>query len=208
MTEPTNRDPDLPDRDSNMSKLTTRPVDTFVASRLMWAKGYLVAVRRRWPERRLGIGVLVAACAFAIALLVPDAALAGGASRKPSGISDPAVHAVRWGCLIGLGVVLAIVLLGVLVRAQVSRLFSGQDNRMSTSKTMAAVWTLIVAALFLGCAYVRSFSIIPRRWTPPVPRAWSGSTRSCSAGRWGPRSCRARDTGHSRSASNSGWWRG
>lgn len=84
--------------------------------------------------------------------LFPAVAAAGGAGGLVAS-SSAAAHAVRWGCLIGLGVVLLILLIGLLVGARVTTLFVGADNRVSTSKTIAIVWTLLVAAVLFGLIY-------------------------------------------------------
>jgi hypothetical protein len=55
--------------------------------------------------------------------------------------------------LIGVGVDAGVLLFGLLVGAHISRLFVGQDNRISTSKTVAATWTLVVVAALIGIVY-------------------------------------------------------
>ena len=87
-------------------------------------------------------------------LLVPAVALAGGVNEPASSAttSFEPQEAARWGYLIGLGVVLLLLL--VFMAASPWRgLFIGQDNRVSTSKTVATVWTMIVAAALLGAVY-------------------------------------------------------
>ena len=84
----------------------------------------------------------------------PSVAVAGGAAAAPTHASatfEPQ-EAARWGYLIGLGVVLLLLLLFAAARPW-RGLFVGQDNRISTSKTVATVWTLVVAAAFLGAVY-------------------------------------------------------
>lgn len=63
-------------------------------------------------------------------------------------------EAVRLGFLIGIGLeALVIVLLVFLTRVPMSTLVVGKDKRVSTSKTVAAAWTLIVAAALLALVY-------------------------------------------------------
>ena len=68
-------------------------------------------------------------------------------------IHGDAVEQVRWGCLLGLGVNVAVLALGALVDAHPMKLFIGDDNRISTSKTIAAIWTLVVVATLVGMVF-------------------------------------------------------
>ncbi|GAC1653099.1 MAG: hypothetical protein NVS4B6_29580 [Mycobacterium sp.] len=95
------------------------------------------------------MGALVALASVTWLLVVPAAMAAAQASTT----SAPAARAVRWGFLIGLGVDAVILILGLLCGARVTRLFVGFDGRVSTSKTIAAVWTLLVAAVLFGVVY-------------------------------------------------------
>jgi hypothetical protein len=98
--------------------------------------------RPRW----LGAAfVVMTVCAASLAA-TPSALAASTASR-------PAEHAVRWGFLIGV-VVGAIILGGAaVIGAHVTMLFVGYDNRLSTSKTIAAVWTMVVFAALIAIVY-------------------------------------------------------
>jgi hypothetical protein len=69
-----------------------------------------------------------------------------------------AAASVRWGCLIGLGVVTGMLLIGQLVGANVLTIFLGQDKRVSTSKTIAAVWTLLLGAVLFGFVWANLFN--------------------------------------------------
>lgn len=80
---------------------------------------------------------------------LPAAAAAAG----PAPPSHAAVSATRWGLLIGLGAVVAITLLLTLVDAEIRTLIVGHDNRVSTSKTVAVVWTVVVAAALIALIY-------------------------------------------------------
>jgi hypothetical protein len=86
-----------------------------------------------------------------LAALAPEVATAGGA-EAPAGPSHETTEAVRWGLLIGAGVVLAIALL---LKGTVLRVIIGVDERVSTSKTVATVWTFVIAAALLGLVYAR-----------------------------------------------------
>jgi phospholipase C len=103
------------------------------------------AARGRRPTH--GAGVL--SLGVALGLVLPATALAavGG------GPSPAAEHATRWGLLIGLGAVVAVLLLGLAFGARISTLVIGKDHRISTSKTIAAVWTVVVAAALIGLVY-------------------------------------------------------
>ncbi len=104
-----------------------------------------VRARRRW-QTVLGAGVLFT---LALLLLRPQVASAGGAI-VPVQSSHETMEAVRWGFLIGLGVVLAF---GALLMPTVLKVIIGADGRVSTSKTIATVWTFVVAAALLALVY-------------------------------------------------------
>jgi hypothetical protein len=94
---------------------------------------------------------VVASAVLAVFVLAPEA-LAAAEATVPLR-HGAAVAQVRWGFLIGLGAVVGIGVLGRLVGARLSTVFIGQDNRLSTSKTIAAIWTLVVAATLIGMVY-------------------------------------------------------
>ena len=103
--------------------------------------------RGRWRVRALLALLVLAATSWL--LVVPAAMAAAHASTT----SAPAARAVRWGFLIGLGIDAAVLIVGRLFGARVNRLFVGFDGRVSTSKTIAAIWTLVVAAALFGMVY-------------------------------------------------------
>jgi hypothetical protein len=113
-------------------------------------------VSKAWDARRIvAVAAVWVASALLVPLLAPGVALAAGAvapAESKAG-SNAAVVSTRIGLAIGLAVVLGILVLGTIFRAHVSRLFIGQDNRVSTSKTVAAVWTMLVAAALFGFVY-------------------------------------------------------
>ena len=96
------------------------------------------------------LGALALTFVLAGVSALPDA-FAATVARKPA--SHAAEHAVRWGYLIGVGADLAVLLSGAVIGARASRLFVGDDNRLSTSKTIAAVWTMVVAAALIAVVY-------------------------------------------------------
>jgi hypothetical protein len=102
---------------------------------------------------RLGCGrawLWLAGGALAGLLLIPGVAqAAAGAAAASLQASD---RAVRWGLLIGFGGALAIAVGAELVGAGRGVLI-GTDGRVSTSKTVAAAWTLIVVAGLIGLVY-------------------------------------------------------
>ncbi len=93
----------------------------------------------------------LAACGLLGAGLIlwPQVAHAAGALTPPS--SHETGEAVRWGFLIALGAEILFVLL--LGRTRVLKVIVGVDNRVSTSKTIATVWTFVVAAALLALVY-------------------------------------------------------
>lgn len=107
-------------------------------------------VEFRWADKhRLGM-TAIGGVALALFVVAPEAFAA--VTDKPS----PHAHAIeqlRWGCLIGLGVGVAILGLGWLFGAHPKSVFIGDDGRISTSKTIAAVWTLVVVATLIGMVY-------------------------------------------------------
>jgi hypothetical protein len=94
--------------------------------------------------------------AMCCCLLAPAVALAA-ASGAHAG-SHAAAASVRWGCLIGLGVVGGLLLIGQLAGARVIGIFLGHDKRVSTSKTIAAVWTLLLASVLFGFVWANLFN--------------------------------------------------
>jgi hypothetical protein len=63
------------------------------------------------------------------------------------------MEAVRWGFVLAL-VVEGLLLLGLrLVGVRLAKLIIGDDGRVSTSKTIAVVWTFVVAAILLAIVY-------------------------------------------------------
>jgi hypothetical protein len=101
----------------------------------------------------LGLGLTVM-----LGLLWPEAARAGGAMALSATIvpKDVASEAVRWGFLIGLGVDLAVLAIAWITNVKPLKLIVGTDNRISTSKTIATVWTLVVAAALLAFVYANT----------------------------------------------------
>jgi hypothetical protein len=98
--------------------------------------------------------VAVTLLALLALLLLPEAASAGGAVQTTAVTSAVTTHetgeAVRWGFLIGTGLVLAV---GLLLRHTVLNIVIGADKRLSTSKTIATVWTFVIAAALLALIY-------------------------------------------------------
>jgi len=97
-----------------------------------------------------GTGVTVA---LLLVLLPPQAAHAAGALVVPptEGNGGPSV---RIGFLIAVGVELGLALFfQFIARVDVSKVFVGTDNRISTSKTIAAVWTFVVGAALFAVVY-------------------------------------------------------
>ena len=94
--------------------------------------------------------LLLAAAALAVSLLVPDVALA--ATKHAA--SPQSNAAVRWGLLIGIGGATALTVLIALVGPG-RALVIGVDNRLSTSKTIATGWTVVVAGALVGMIYAQ-----------------------------------------------------
>jgi hypothetical protein len=64
-----------------------------------------------------------------------------------------AAEAVRYGILIGFVAEGVLIALLSWMGAPLAKLLIGQDNRVSTSKTIAVAWTLVVAALLTAMVY-------------------------------------------------------
>ncbi len=100
-------------------------------------------------DRRWLLGV-----ALTLFVLLRCAVASAAASTAPTHApSHAAAHAVRWGFLIGIGVEVVIVVALALSTSVVRMLVIGQDNRLSTSKTIAAIWTFVVAAALFALVY-------------------------------------------------------
>lgn len=100
---------------------------------------------------RNGSKLLLAAAVLAGSLVAPETALAA-AQHVAQSASHKSNEAVRFGLLIGIGGLGLIAVLASVVgpgRAVVI----GVDNRVSTSKTVALVWTVVVAGALLGLVY-------------------------------------------------------
>jgi hypothetical protein len=69
------------------------------------------------------------------------------------GVSMHASEAVRWGLLIGAIAEAAVIAILAWRKVPVWRVCIGQDERLSTSKTIPAVWTLVVGAMLLALVY-------------------------------------------------------
>lgn len=93
--------------------------------------------------------VLAALLAVAALLLIPGAAWAGGAIA-PVHANEGATEAVRLGFLAGLALELLFV---VILKRAVLKVVIGKDGRVSTSKTIAVIWTFVVAAGLLALVY-------------------------------------------------------
>jgi hypothetical protein len=97
------------------------------------------------------------AAAAAVGLLVPASAAAMGAlAARTSG--NAAAVSVRVGIGLGFAATLVILVLGMITGVHVSKLFVGADNRISTSKTVAVVWSMIVAGALVGFVYANLFN--------------------------------------------------
>jgi hypothetical protein len=100
-----------------------------------------------------GLGLTVV-----LGLLLPEAARAGGATALPAAIipKDEASEAVRWGFLIGVGLDVAVLAIAWVTNVKPLKVIIGTDNRISTSKTVATIWTLVVAAALLAFVYANA----------------------------------------------------
>jgi hypothetical protein len=104
--------------------------------------------------RRAGVPT---AAAVAAVIVVPASAVAMGGDA-PKASSDAAVVSVRVGVGLGFAATLLILLIGVIADVGVSKLFVGDDNRISTSKTVPVVWSMIVAGALFGFVYANLFN--------------------------------------------------
>jgi hypothetical protein len=98
-----------------------------------------------------GIPFLVAAAAF---LTWSPAAMAAESGVVPPP-SHEASEAVRWGLPIGVLAVAVVTVLFAVFGSSLRTLVVGQDNRMSTSKTVAVIWTFVVGVMLLGLVYAK-----------------------------------------------------
>ena len=64
-----------------------------------------------------------------------------------------AEEAVRWGMLIGFGVEALVIVVLWPLKVRIWEICIGQDERVSTSKTIPLVWTLVVGAMLLALVY-------------------------------------------------------
>ncbi len=109
------------------------------------------ALAGRPSTRALGASI---ALTVALLLFLPQVARAGGAIELPAGSNHETDEAVRWGFVIAIGVELILSLgFQFVAKVDVAKLFVGTDNRVSTSKTIAAVWTFVVAAALFALVY-------------------------------------------------------
>ncbi|HEX8074095.1 MAG TPA: hypothetical protein VF545_03870 [Thermoleophilaceae bacterium] len=84
---------------------------------------------------------------------MPATAAAKKASETPE-----AIHATRWWLLVGLAVlVLPSVALSRFAGGWMKHIVVGDDNALSTSKTIASVWTYLIAAVLLGFVLAKFF---------------------------------------------------
>jgi hypothetical protein len=88
-----------------------------------------------------------------VGVLVPFVILPRSAAAAVTARSHEAMEAVRWGFVIGVGAEALLLAIAVLMGVGVGKLVIGQDGRVSTSKTIAAVWTLVVAAILFALVY-------------------------------------------------------
>jgi hypothetical protein len=100
---------------------------------------------RAW-QGALAVGALLT---LTLLLLWPQAASAGGAIVSVQS-SHETMEAVRWGFLIGAALEFVFV---VILKRAVLKVIIGADGRVSTSKTIATVWTFVVAAAMLALVY-------------------------------------------------------
>jgi hypothetical protein len=97
---------------------------------------------------RVSRGAIVGIVALAA---LPAAAWAAGAT-DPAAL-HAAARSVRWGFVIGLGAEAAVIVALALVGVPVLSFVIGHDKRVSTSKTIAVAWTLVVAAALIAIVY-------------------------------------------------------
>jgi hypothetical protein len=100
--------------------------------------------------RRIAAG---AATTAGLLLVIPATAAAQTATVPPQ-----AVHATRWWLLAGLAIlVVPSVALSFLFGGWMKHIVVGDDNALSTSKTIASVWTYLIASVLLGYVLAKFF---------------------------------------------------
>jgi hypothetical protein len=110
--------------------------------------------RARWlllAGAALAASLLLTGAVLAASLLVPDAAL-GAVTHAAKSASHQSNAAVRWGLLIGIGGATALTVLAALLGPG-RPLVVGVDHRISTSKTIATGWTVVVAGALVAMIY-------------------------------------------------------
>jgi hypothetical protein len=119
---------------------------------------------------------VLAGTVFAAATLLPaGAASAASALRhRPHSPNLEAAEAVRVGLLIGV-LIVAVLLFALAFGAKRRTLVIGADHRISTSKTIATVWTLVVATALFGIVYADLLN---------HPQALNALSRSATIGQY------------------------
>lgn len=102
----------------------------------------------QWP--RSGAFAPAVITALTVFLTLPAVALAG---PKVPRASHEAREAVRAGFAIGVGLELLFIAIVAITTPRIRTMVIGKDNRVSTSKTIAAAWTLVVAAGLFAVVY-------------------------------------------------------
>lgn len=127
---------------ATMSECCSPPRSASIRVRGVRALTQIRAARVRRPS---GARWAAALAGPTLCLAVPAVALAGGAAAaRSSGPADQATSATRWA-------IVACVVVVLIPAALLARdVVVGKDQRLSTSKTVAAVWTCLIAAAFLG----------------------------------------------------------
>jgi hypothetical protein len=97
---------------------------------------------------RVSRGAILGVLALAA---LPTAAWAAGAT-DPAAL-HAATRSVRWGFVIGLGAEIAMLGVLALFGVPVLTFLIGHDKRVSTSKTIAVIWTLVVAGALIALVY-------------------------------------------------------
>jgi hypothetical protein len=98
---------------------------------------------------RVALSAALLLAAVTALMLMPDAASAATASTASLSADD-----VRWGLLLGLAIEAGgFWALSSIADVRVKHLVTGQDGRLSTSKTIAVVWTLVVAAALFAVVF-------------------------------------------------------
>jgi len=114
------------------------------ARRLLSSRVHAVRALRQLATSRIrprsGARWTAALAGPALWLAAPAVALAGGAAASPS---HPATATTRWAIVAGAALLVPVALVAWEVVV-------GKDKRLSTSKTIAAVWSYLIAAAFLG----------------------------------------------------------